>query len=805
MSDIINYSEFCDLVKKKQEDLTQEECEKINLYRYHISTLKCKSKTLKKRDGKSQSLDLHKTRDSLIKADWTARRYGSTSRISKQDINFLLGKVIYAIHDKTISSTVELGSFLIEALHRYEFTDIANVYAQFRNDFSTIVRNVKKSLFHHQDTATGYIFREGLDASDYFADKYLFKPLDLVNEDQALTTILDKAYYGIGVANVQPDLIKLFEKDTFMTSHGLMNKPISIEEYTDAIILAIQELKNDVYSEQGIPNIDYILAIAVNNTFKEEYCNIYTTYASISDSFKSDFVKISIESVLNELFDHLKFTYSFHDIDKSDLDKFISSESYLEDIRKVHNYTLPRALENTVKRTVKSIKRFIMNLSTNGLSKFPIPKVTLGYGLDTTDEGRLVSKTILDITSKGVILDYYNYIANQELYKRELKDYNKKLLQYKEDPANHEEPEKPYLSDSETAFIYPIHSFMIKSGVNLNPQDVNYDLYKLAIRVSYIQKYPQFIFLDSSFNKHFYKPNVYNSYAFYTKNHTRVIDNFYSKENQTTLDRGNVSTTVINLFNLIKYYKSLEANYTEPDQDYSRLYSVIDSTVFTVVEQLENSLQASKSAYKNFLTQNNLILQSDVKDSESNIIPFHNFSLTVGIVALAEALTELTGSNHGESDSSQILGLQLISHISNLLKDVSTQKEINFLLAGIDDIDAIKLISERDNRTFGNYYTPSFMIPLSTKLCIFKRIFLESRYHQLTNGGHYCNIKLDGYLSMVDNIQEKVLAYMKRCNVGCGNIYLSNDPLDTECEYTCLNDGICKFCSELSLYTKVLI
>ena len=61
------------------------------------------------------------------------------------------------------------------------------------------------------------------------------------------------------------------------------------------------------------------------------------------------------------------------------------------------------------------------------------------------------------------------------------------------------------LGGGETA-IFPIQIFRVQKGVNLNPGDPNYDLFRLACRVSAKRLFPNFSFQDAPFNAEFYRP-----------------------------------------------------------------------------------------------------------------------------------------------------------------------------------------------------------------------------------------------------------------------------------------------------------
>lgn len=49
--------------------------------------------------------------------------------------------------------------------------------------------------------------------------------------------------------------------------------------------------------------------------------------------------------------------------------------------------------------------------------------------------------------------------------------------------------------------IFPIQIFKVKDGVSHNPEDKNYDLYKLSCRVSAKRFFPNFLNLDATYNQ----------------------------------------------------------------------------------------------------------------------------------------------------------------------------------------------------------------------------------------------------------------------------------------------------------------
>ena len=83
--------------------------------------------------------------------------------------------------------------------------------------------------------------------------------------------------------------------------------------------------------------------------------------------------------------------------------------------------------------------------------------------------------------------------------------------------------------------------------VNSSILTPNYDLFKLACRVSAKRLFPNFSFIDAPYNLQYYKPGDYNTEIAYMGCRTRVIGNVYDPTREIVTGRGNLSFTSINL------------------------------------------------------------------------------------------------------------------------------------------------------------------------------------------------------------------------------------------------------------------
>ena len=265
------------------------------------------------------------------------------------------------------------------------------------------------------------------------------------------------------------------------------------------------------------------------------------------------------------------------------------------------------------------------------------------------------------------------------------------------------------LGDGETP-IFPVQIFKVKEGINYNEGDPNYDLFKMAIRVSAKRLFPNFSFLDAPFNAQYYKKGDYNTEVAYMGCRTRVMGNVYDPSREITCGRGNLSFTTINLPRL-----GIEAH-----GDLNKFFQMLDDRIDLCIEQLLHrfKIQCSKKVYNYpFLMGQGVWIDSEKLSRYDTVEEvLKHGTLSIGFIGLAETLVALTGKHHGESEESQKLGLSIIGHMRSRMDEESEKTKLNWsLLAtpaeGLSGrfvrIDAKKYgkipgITDRD------YYTNSF-------------------------------------------------------------------------------------------------
>lgn len=326
------------------------------------------------------------------------------------------------------------------------------------------------------------------------------------------------------------------------------------------------------------------------------------------------------------------------------------------------------------------MEALVHNLNTmNSRAGAQIPFSSINYGTDTSPEGRMVIKNVLLATEAGL--------------------------------GNGETP------------IFPIHIFKVKDGLNYNEGDPNYDLFKLACRVSAKRLFPNFSFIDAPYNLQYYKPGDYNTEIAYMGCRTRVIGNVYDPTREIVTGRGNLSFTSINLPRLgilaggdiVKFFEMLE----------DRMNLVVDQLLYRFKIQ-------SQKKVKNypFLMGQGIWIDSEKLNPNDTIgeVLKHG-TLSVGFIGLAECLKALIGVHHGESKEAQELGLRIIGRMRARMDEESKKTGLNFSLLATPAEGLSGRFVKIDRKKFGKiegvtdreYYTNSFHIPVYFPINAFRK------------------------------------------------------------------------------------
>lgn len=722
-----------------------------------------------KRDGRREQFDLDKIANAVFRA---AQSVGGTDAAMARDVAEKTCALYEQLHGSQEPTVEEIQDLVEKELIECGHAQTAKAYILYRYE-RTRDREVKSNLMKIMneltfdsakdsdikrenanidgDTAMGTMLKYGSSAAKEFYEMRVLKPEHAKAHRNGDIHIHDLDFLTLTTTCCQIDLIQLFQHG-FSTGHGFLREPNDISSYSALACIAIQSNQNDQHGGQSVPNFDYAMAGGVKKTYRKRYLqNVARALELLTDIEEPQaFVKSYAAAIQQEtgLIPCLANNNGYQEAEAQKLSERLTADQ----IATVQAFAKKNAYQETNRATYQAMEALIHNLNTmNSRAGAQTPFSSINYGTDTTPEGRMVIENVLLAEEAGL--------------------------------GNGETP------------IFPIHIFKVKEGVNYNKEDPNYDMFKLACRVSAKRLFPNFAFLDAPYNLQYYKPGDYRTEIAYMGCRTRVIGNEYDPTREIVTGRGNLSFTSINLPRL-----AIKAN-GDIDKFFTLLNNMMDLTIEQLTDRFAIQCQKKVRNYP-FLMGQGVWLDSEGLGPDDSVAEvLKHGTLSVGFIGLAETLKALIGKHHGESAEAQELGLKIIQTMRDRTDLESKKTGLNFSVLATPAEGLSGRFVRMDRERYGvipgvtdrDYYTNSFHVPVYYPIRAVDKIRLEAPYHALTNGGHISYVEMDG--DPVQNVAafEKVIRCMKEAGIGYGSV---NHPVDRDpcCGFTGIIGDSCPQC-----------
>ena len=416
---------------------------------------------------------------------------------------------------------------------------------------------------------------------------------------------------------------------------------------------------------------------------------------------------------------------------------------------------IQHAINQTVSRVHQSMEAFIHNMNTiHSRGGNQVVFSSINYGTDISAEGRCVIRELLHSTYEGV-------------------------------------------GNGATA-IFPIQIWKKKKGVNYLPEDRNYDLYRLACKVTARRFFPNFVNLDATFNRHeLWDANDPERYKYEVATmgcRTRVFENRYGVK--TSIGRGNLSFSTINIVRLAIECMPI----VDKDERIERFFTRLDELLEITARQLNNRYEFQKTA----LAKQFPLLMSHLWNGAENLKPtdtvesvINQGTLGIGFIGLAECLIALVGKHHGESEEAQKLGLRIVGHMRSKANEFSERYGHNFSVLATPAEGLSGKFTAKDRKSFGEipgvtdkiYYTNSNHVPVYYHCSPRHKAEVEGPYHELTRGGHIFYVEIDGDATHNPQAIADIVDLMDANNIGyCSVNHNRNRCMD--CGYEDAQDSL---------------
>lgn len=413
------------------------------------------------------------------------------------------------------------------------------------------------------------------------------------------------------------------------------------------------------------------------------------------------------------------------DYEKKSLDGLSGEERYLQ-----------HAINRTVARVHQSMEAFIHNMNTiHSRGGNQVVFSSINYGTDTSAEGRCIIREILNSTYEGV-------------------------------------------GNGSTA-IFPIQIWKKKKGVSYLPDDPNYDLYKLACKVTARRFFPNFVNLDATYNQHEqWRADDAERYRYEVATmgcRTRVFENRFGEK--TSIGRGNLSFTTLNLPRLALECRDI----ADKEERIATFFTKLDKVLEIAANQLNERYNFQKTAFaKQFPMVMSILWNGaeNLKPDDKIESVINQGTLGIGFIGLAECLVALTGKHHGEDENAQKLGLKIVTTMRDKANEFSDRYQHNFSILATPAEGLSGRFTRMDKKAYGivpgitdkDYYTNSNHVPVYYHCSPRHKAMVEAPYHELTRGGHIFYVEIDGDATHNPEAIADIVDLMDKYNIGYGSV-----------------------------------
>lgn len=695
-----------------------------------------------KRDGRLVSFREEKIVQAILKAfmDVDKQITVDTKKIAEGIAAFVMtqGEILSV---ETIQDLVE------EKLMESDRKDVAKAYIIYRNDRSRI-RNKKSKIIKN------YLSRveaDNVQNANANVDEHSFSGREKeASADIGKIIALDFGGLSEEVANAHKEMLvyqhdlektiygqhnclnlnfnEIF-KNGFKTRNGDVRPPASFSSGCQLIAVAFQCQSQIQYGGVGTIHLDYDLAPLVKMSFSKHYKDGLKWILHADENY--------INSVPKEL---------------SVEDEEAKSN------KEVYEYAFAM-LEKEGAQAAQGLYHNLNTLESRQGSQVPFTSINLGR--DTSPEGRLVTKWMMEASIEGI--------------------------------------GKFHLTS-----IFPISIFQYKSGTNANPEDPNYDLKQLALKSMSKRIYPNWC--NGDWSQAHEDPD--NPDSFFSTMGCRTLVG-YDRHGLGYIRQGrgnNVPNTII-LPKLGIEYGICLGKRTEPDLDgfWNGLEEALRLCEKGLLERYDIIKRQSPNAAP-FMYQNNTMQGAkDCKDTVEESVK-HN-SLAVGLIGVAEMCQALFGKDHSEDEKVHEFALSVIKRMYEFTQEASERNDLNFGLyfTPAEGLCHTALKALRDqygvikNVTSHEYLTNSCHVPVWQKVSIYDKLRIEAPFTKYATAGCITYVELESTFVHNTKAIEDIIDYaFKELDIP----YLAfNFPIDSclDCGYQGEFNNECPECGSQNI------
>lgn len=692
-----------------------------------------------KRDGRVCVFNEEKIKEALLKA---FVEIDSSGAIKDKKTVALIDKIATEIKNNNKDSmTVEEIQDLVESkLMASSRKDVAKAYVLYRD---------KRSRARERNSSLMRVIKQKIEVTDIqnqnanVDEKSFGGRMGAVNSEVLKQYALDNCMSEMAKNNHLNNEIYIHDLDSYsIGSHNCLSVP-----FDKLLANGFNTRQTDVRPAQSVSTAFQLVAVIFQLQSLQQFGGVSATHLdwTMVPYVRKSFYKHYVEGC--------KYIEGYKEVKIDfDPDELIDSPFYTDVDEGAYQY----AMDMTKKEVYQAAEGLYHNLNTlQSRSGNQLPFTSINYGTCTLPEGRMIIEALLNVSIEGI----------GKLHRTS---------------------------------VFPCQIFQCMKGVNREPGDPNYDLYRLALKSTARRLYPNYANVDWSGNEGYDKndPKTYFSTMGCRTANGWDINGF----GQLKDGRGNICPVTIILPTLAMEAKEICESKEESDivGAFMNLLEIkIEEAKDMLLERFEWICSQSPDAAR-FMYENG-VMEGYIPEEGIRSALKHG-TIVIGQLGLAEALQVLVGCDHTEEN-----GMKLAKRIEQLFKDrCSEYKQKYQLNFGVyytpaENLcyTAMKKFKEKygviPNVSDREFFTNSMHVPVWKEVSPFEKIDIESQLTGYSSAGCITYVELDGGVKHNIDALETIVNYAMDHDIPYFAINVPNDTC-MDCGFTDEINDSCPMC-----------
>ena len=689
--------------------------------------------TVQKRDGRKVKFDKGKIKIAVLKAFIDVD--GEETAYAKEKARDIANYIESLSKNMTVE---EIQDQVEEKLMASNRKDVARKYIIYRNNRTTIrEKNTQLMKDISEKLSANNVQNQNANVDEKSFGGRVGEASDTVLKKYAL----DNCMSEMARNNHQNNEIYIHDLNSYAVGmHNCLSVP-----FDKLLAKGFDTRQTDVRPAQSVSTAFQLVAVIFQLQSLQQFGGVSATHL---DWTMVPYVR---KSFYKHFKDGLKYIEKSNYINREPMEGYsINNDGF-----KQHKESYLYALDKTEKEVYQAVEGLYHNLNTlQSRSGNQLPFTSINYGTCTEPEGRMITKALLEVSINGI----------GKLHKTS---------------------------------IFPCGIFQCMKGVNREPGDPNYDLFRLALKSTAQRLYPNYANVDWSGNEGYDRndPKTFFSTMGCRTANGWDINGF----GQLKDGRGNICPVTIIMPTLAMKAKE-EAPLAERSWRVERFIEILDEKIYEakdmLLERFEWICSQSPDSAK-FMYENGVMEGYDGKDIRSAL---KHGTLAIGQLGLAETLQILIGCDHTTDK-----GMELAKQIEQLFKDrcaeFKDQYKLNFgvYYTPAENLcfTAMKKFQEKygviTNVSDKKFFTNSIHVPVWIKMTPTEKIDIESQLTGYSSAGCITYVELEGSVKNNLDALEAIVNYAMDKDIPYFAINVPND-MCTNCGYCDDINNECPMC-----------